>query len=108
MWTNWEEKADPNATIPRHLLWDQKMKGFDWQKNKQIVVERVIERGREQDFYTIFRMYGGVEGVREIVKTIRHFRWERDLAFAQMVFEIDKEDMVCYKRKRLRELHLNS
>jgi hypothetical protein len=50
MWTNWEEKADPNATIPRHFLWDQKMDEFDWQECKQIVVERVIERGNEQHF----------------------------------------------------------
>ena len=108
MWTNWEEKADPNATIPRHLLWDMKMEGFDWQKNRQVVVERVIERGREQDFYTIFRMYGGVEGVREIAKNIKHFRWQQDADFVSLVFDIKKEDMICYKRKRLREAHLNS
>ncbi len=50
MWTNWEEKADPNATIPPYLLWDMDMKNFDWEKCKQIVVERVIERGMDPFF----------------------------------------------------------
>jgi len=108
MWTNWEEKADPNATIPRHLLWDMKYDEYNWEEGKSLVVQRVIERGREQDFYTIFRMYGGVEGVREIAKKIKHFRWQQDAAFVEMVFDIKKEDMACYERKRLRELHLNS
>jgi 16S rRNA C1402 N4-methylase RsmH len=108
MWTDWEKKANPNATIPRHLLWDMKYDEYDWERGKNLVVERVIERGREQDFYTIFRMYGGVEGVREIAKNIKHFRWKQDAAFVEMVFDIKKEDMVCYERKRLRDQLLNS
>ncbi len=84
------------------------MKNFDWEKCKQIVVERVIERGMDQDFYTIFRMYGGVEGVREIAKNIKHFRWPWDANFVSMVFDIKQEDMLCYKRKQLREALLNS
>jgi len=108
MWTDWEKKIDPNATIPPHLLWDMDLKNFDWQKGKSIVVERVIERGRMEDFYTLFQMYGGLKGVRKIAKKIRHFRWERDADFTCMVFDIKKEDMECYKRKQLREALLNS
>ena len=108
MWTDWEKKVDPNATIPPRLLWDIDLKNFDWEKGKSIVVQRVIERGSEQDFYTIFRMYGGVEGVREIAKNIKHFRWPWDPAFVCMAFDIKEEDMVCYKRQQLREALLNS
>ena len=108
MWTNWQEKIDPNSTIPSHLLWDVDLKQFDWDKGKTFVVGRVIERGRMEDFYTLFRMYGGVEAVREIARGIRHFRWKRDIDFTCMIFDIEKEDMECYKRKRLREALLNS
>jgi len=108
MWTNWEEKADPNATIPQQLLWDVNLKDFDWKKGRSIVVQRVIEYGNPEDYYTLFRMYGGVEGVREIAKNIKHFRWPQDAALTSMIFDINKEDMVCYERKRLREQLLNS
>ena len=108
MWTDWEEKADPNYTIPRHLLWDVNYEKFDWEKGKELVVERVIERGREEDFYTIFRMYGGVKGVREIVKKITYFRWSQDAGFARLAFDIKKEDMACYKHQQLRKKLLNS
>jgi len=108
MWTDWEKKVKPDAKIPSYLLWDMDMKNFDWEKCKSIVVERVIERGLPEDFYTLFKMYGGVEKVREIAKNIRHFRWERDIAFTCMIFDIKKEEMECYKRKQLREAYLNS
>jgi hypothetical protein len=108
MWTDWEKKVDMNAKIPTRLLWDIDLKKFDWEKGKSIVVERVIERGDIEDFYTLFLMYGGVEGVREIAKNIKYFRWQRDAAFVCMAFDIKKEEMVCYKRKQLREALLNS
>ena len=99
MWTNWEEKADPNATIPRHLLWDVNLKEFDWEKGKSIVVQRVIEYGNPEDYYTLFRMYGGIEGVREIIKNIKQFNYPQDISFVCMVFDLKKEEMVCYKQK---------
>jgi len=108
MWTNWKEKIDPNSTIPARLLWDMNLGEFDFEKGKNIVVQRVIERGMPADYYTLFRMYGGVEGVREIAKNIKHFRFPEDAAFTSMIFDIEKEDMACYKRKQLREAHLNS
>jgi len=108
MWTNWEEKIDTHATISPHLLWDMNLEKFDWQKNKLIVVERVIEGGMPEDFYTLFRMYGGVEGVREIAKKIRCFRWKQDIDFTSMIFDIEKEEMECYKHQLLRQAHLNS
>jgi hypothetical protein len=108
MWTDWEKKVKPNAKISSRLLWDVDLKKFDWEEGKNFVVMRVIERGLPEDYYTLFQMYGGVEGVREIVKTIRHFRYPQDLAFVQMVFNLKEEEMICYERKRLREIHLNS
>jgi len=108
MWTNWEEQMDPNSKIPPHLLWDMDLNNFDWEKGKNIVVQRVIEYGMPEDYYTLFRMYGGVEGVREIAKNIKHFRWPQDAAFVCMAFDIEKEEMVCYKHQRLREALLNS
>jgi hypothetical protein len=109
MWTDWEEKIDANATIPKHLLWDVDLKNFDWQKGRAFVVLRVIEYGLPEDYYTLFRMYGGVKGVRKIIKkNILHFRYPRDLAFVCIAFDLKEEEMECYKRKLLREAYLNS
>ena len=56
------------------LLWEYDINTFDWQKSKRLVVQRVIEMGTPEDFFAAFDLYGGINGVREIVKsnTIYH------------------------------------
>ena len=52
------------------LLWEYDMDTFDWQKSKNIVVQRIVEMGTPEDFYAAFDMYGGIGGFREIVKSV--------------------------------------
>jgi hypothetical protein len=99
MWSNWQDKVEPDRQIPKHLLWDMDLKRFDMQKGRTIVVERVIERGKMEDFYTLFKMYGGVDKVRDIVKEVYHLS-PRNIAFACMVFDLKKEELRCYVRRR--------
>ena len=111
MFNDWKERIKENPQVNKSLLWDMKtsdMTDEDWQYMKLLVVERVIERGCENDYYAIFRLYGGPKGVREIIKQIRKVLDPVDEAFVRMVFNLKKEDLICYERKRLRELHLNS
>jgi hypothetical protein len=108
MFQDWEKKTKGNRTISVHLLWDINRTNIDWQAMRKLVVQRVIERGTEEDFYAIFDLYGGIEGVREIVKEIPAVLSPKDETFALRVFHLKKEDLQCYTRKRLREEHLNS
>lgn len=109
MWSDWKnEIQQENITIPKRLLWDMDLEKFDYQKNKKIVVQRVIEEGYPEDYNIIFAMYGGISGVREIIKQIHQFRYAQDIAFICMAFDLKKEELECYKRKQLREKLLNS
>jgi len=109
MWSNWKNNVNQQGvTIPKHLLWDMNLENFDFQKNKKLVVQRVIEDGLPEDYNTIFSMYGGVRKVRNIIKQIHHFRYPQDIAFVCIAFNLKKEELECYKRKQLRNKHLNS
>jgi hypothetical protein len=109
MWSNWNNEVQQhNVTIPERLLWDMDLGNFDLQKNKKIVVQRVIEYGLPEDYDTIFSLYGGIQGVREIIKQIHHFRYPQDIAFVCIAFDLKKEELECYKRQQLRKQHLNS
>lgn len=72
-------------------------------KTKKMVVQRVIEYGLPEDYNTMFNLYGGVSGVRKIVKEIPYFRYPQDISFICMAFNLKKEDLECYKRKQLRK-----
>ena len=109
MWSNWEnEVQQKDLTIPKRLLWDMDLENFDLQKNRKIVVQRVIEDGLPDDYSLIFSLYGGIQGVREILKQIHHFRYPHDVSFICIAFDLKKEELECYKRQQLRAQHLSS
>jgi hypothetical protein len=111
MFNDWKEKIQDNPQIFKGLLWDvntSNMTDEDWQAMKLLVVQRVIERGDENDFYAIFKLYGGPEGVREIIKQIRAVLDPVDENFIRVIFDLKKEDLICYERKRLRNIYLSS
>ena len=105
MFQDWRTKIRDNPQISPHLLWDVDRSKIDLERMKVFIVERVIERGNKEDFYTIFQLYGGMEGVREIVKKASFYD-PRDEALARVLFDLKKEDLECYKRLRLRKKHL--
>ena len=105
MFQDWETKIKDNPQISPHLLWDIDKSKIDWDKMKVFVVERVIERGDVNDFYAMFRLYGGPDGVKEIVKKTSFYD-PRDEAMARTLFDLKKKDLECYKRKRLRRKRL--
>ena len=111
MFQDWKERIKDNPQVSKALLWDvdtSNMTDEDWQKMKLFVVHRVVEFGVENDYYAIFKLYGGPEGVREIIKQIRAVLNPRNESFVRLIFDLKKEDLICYERKRLREIHLNS
>ncbi|MDR1980813.1 MAG: hypothetical protein LBQ39_04220, partial [Tannerellaceae bacterium] len=71
MFQDWKERAKENPQVSMHLLWDVDKSDIDWYAMRRLVVQRVIERGWENDYYAILNLYGGIEGVREIIKEIR-------------------------------------
>ena len=108
MWSDWKKKKQSSYSIPKRLLWDVDWNTFDIEKNKKMVVQRVIEYGLPEDYYTLFNLYGGISGVRKIIKEIPHFRYPQDISFVCMAFNINKEDLECYKRQQLREELMSS
>ena len=107
MFQDWKTKIKDNPQISPHLLWDIDKSKFDWEKMKVFIVERVIERGTMDDFYAILQVYGGPEGVKEIVKETSFYD-PRDEALARVLFDLKKKDLKCYKRKQLRKKRLSS
>jgi len=111
MFQDWKDRIKDNPKVFEGLLWDvntSEMTDEDWQNMKLLVVQRVIELGKENDYYAIFKLYGGPKGVREIIKQIRSVFSPVDEAFVRTVFNLKKDDLICYERKRLREKLLNS
>lgn len=90
-------------TINPGLLWEYRLEDFDWQKNRRIVVERVMAMGRLTDFYAAFDLYGGIRGFKRIVRDEVIDMSPRDLNFACHAFHLDPTETRCYKHAQARQ-----
>ena len=107
MWSDWKKKVKPDAQIPKRLLWDVDWDTFDMQKGRALVAERVVERGNIEDFYAMFLLYGGIKKVREIYKNEVFSLSSRALAFITIAFNLKREEMKCYIRRRSKVVSWN-
>lgn len=99
--------SHPNSNhVNPSLLWEYDMSNFDWQRSKTLVVHRVVELGRPEDFYAAFDLYGGVECFCEVIKSIPYLS-DIDMYFVCHYFNLQKEELLCYTRKQSRQVHLN-
>ena len=89
------------------LLWEYDLNDFDWNKSKNIVVQRVVELGYPEDFYAAFDMYGGIKGFREILKDVP-FLNSIDIHFVCTYFNLKEDELRCCTKKQLTQEHWNS
>ncbi len=101
-----DHKKYPDAKVNPSLLWEYDLANFDYQLMKNIVVQRVIERGWPEDWNAILNMYSE-DGVKKIIKDIPYLN-DKDMNFVSNVFHIPLSEMKCYERKQSRQGHWNS
>jgi hypothetical protein len=95
-------RMHPDAKINPSLLWEHDLSRFDFQAMKNLVVQRVVERGWPSDWHAILNRYGE-NGVRDAIMEIPYLN-DKDLNFVSKAFEIPLLEMKCYIR---RPSHLN-
>lgn len=85
------------------LFWDADVKTIDLQKHKKQVIERIITRGRMEEFLEMMRYYG-TDTVHEVVLNARHLD-KYTLAFCSTIFESPVTAFRCYKLAQSNPAH---
>jgi len=68
-----KNQAKPNmAILPKVLFWDTDIDKIDWQRHKNYVINRVFERGNEEQINEIISFYGK-ELVKEVLPTLPYY-----------------------------------
>ena len=89
----------PSQHISPSLFWDIDVSKLDWNRHRQLIVERVIQRGSLHAIEEVTAHYGK-ENIIEIIKQIPYLE-KRDMAFVHIYFNIPLNELKCYTRKRL-------
>jgi hypothetical protein len=84
-----------------YLFWDVKRRGFDFDQNRLMMIERVCSRGLEKDWREMLRYYGRETVKKEVVR----IGWldGKTLSFLSCIFDIPGERFACYKNRQFRK-----
>lgn len=72
-----------------HLFWDVDLNGFDLDKHKEFMIERVLEYGMLQDWNNIKELYGK-EVIKEVSLNLRNLS-PVTVSFLSTIFKIDSK-----------------
>ena len=102
-------RSHPDAILNPSLLWEYDINSPDWDWNRMAttVVRRVIELGLEDDYYALFNLYGSPNSIKQIIMQIPYLN-PKDMEWVCVLFHLNKEQLLCYKRKLSRTKLLNS
>jgi hypothetical protein len=92
-------------TLSKQAFWDVDMDKIDYEKNARYIVEKIIERGKAEDFDSILTFYG-FEKVKELALQANCLS-DISINFCCVLFKVKPTDFKCYKKKQLNLQHWN-
>jgi hypothetical protein len=88
-----------------HLFWDVDRSVLCFERNKKLIVQRVLEYGLINDWEII----AGIYGIAEIANTALTLREldKKTISFLSLLSGIPQEQFLCYTSKQSIPEHLN-
>ena len=82
--------------VRESLFWDVSKENLDPERNRLLIIERVITRGNLEEFSGLMRFYGK----RKIKNTLKNIALldKKSRNFAVTFFGLDKKELTCYQR----------
>ena len=90
--------------LAKELFWDWRFDEIDWRKNYRSIIERVLERGTDDEWEELIRFYG-ISTIINALKTEIKYLPDHTIDAVCSYFNLQKDELACYIRKQLRKGH---
>ena len=100
------EKPITINDFSKHLFWDVDLEGFDFEKHKTHLIQKVLEYGLIKDWNLLKTKYG-LEVIKDVSLNLRSLDVVT-LSYLSTIFNIEKTEFRCYKHKQLYPTYWNS
>ena len=100
------EKTITIDDFSKHLFWDVDLDGFDFEKHKAHLIQKVLEYGLINDWNLLKKVYG-LETIKDVSLNLRSLD-AVTLSYLSAIFKIDKTEFRCYKHRQLFPTYWNS
>lgn len=87
------------ADFSHHLFWDVDLNGFDLEKHKSQLIQKVLEYGFMKDWELLKKLYG-LETIKEVSLQLRSLD-AVTLSYLSAIFNIDKTAFRCFRHRQL-------
>ncbi len=89
--------------LGKHLFWDTPTDNVDLEKHARKIIERIVTRGRLEDWFAM-KDYYGLDRIKQEVVQIRSLD-DKTHTFLASIFQIPKEDFRCFSNRLLNQPH---
>ncbi len=89
--------------LRKELFWDIDVDKIDVEKNKRLIIERVLSLGTVDEFRFLLQTYDH----HTLISTIRELAYldPKTMSFVISFFKINKEQLKCYTKKQSAPQH---
>lgn len=94
-----------SLNISKKLFWDIELSNFDNNRNKRLIIERVISMGDLLDIKEVIQFYGVETIKQEIIKA--GYLDNKTLAWVSNFLNIPKTKFQCFIKKQSNQAHWN-
>lgn len=82
----------------KHLFWDVNQEKLDMDKNKKLIIQRVLEYGLYEDWQKIYDYYG-IDEISQVAGSLRSLDI-RAASFVSLLSGIDIKKFRCYTTRQ--------
>jgi len=83
--------------LTKGLLWNFDKSKLDYARDKDMIIERIIEAGLENDEIIMWKLYT-YEEIKNVALTMENLEEEK-IIYMSFVLKINKEEFKCYGKK---------
>jgi len=94
------------SDFSKHLFWDVDSAKLDPERNKKLIIHRVLDYGLIEDWKMIYKYYG-INNIADVAKGIKDLNY-RSASFIALLSNTNKEDFRCYNTEQLMMKFWNS
>ena len=96
-----EEKKNLLLQLSPHIFWNCDAGLLDYNKNKKLIIERIIHYGFERDEILMWKMYG-FRMIKKIAMSMTDMD-KNKLLYMSSILGVREKRFKCYKKKRFQQ-----
>jgi hypothetical protein len=93
------------SNLSPHLFWDVDIKDLNFNKNKKLIIKRVLDYGLIDDWQILLKHYS-ISEIAEIATSLRDLD-KKSASFISLLTKIPQEQFLCFTSKQSIPRHWN-